>query len=122
MSSTLLYAIGARMEPVRARNNIENSEELTAIIKERETLLDQVENQMAEKLLKFLRERIKPFRTHNHKIWVSYSMGLVAIRINDDYVSDYTAHNTLVDLLWDIENMLEDCPLVSYLEEKVLNP
>lgn len=122
MSSTLLYAIGARREPVRSRNSIENSEELTAIIKERETLLDQVDNQMAEKLLTFLRKQIRPFKTHNHKIWISYSMGLVAIRINDDYISDYTAHNALVDLLWDIENMLEECPLVPYLEDELLNP
>lgn len=117
-----LYHFNGTGEATRACNRIERDAQLNALIEERNTLIEQIDAQMADKLLLFLQDQIKPFKTHSHKIWISYSMGSTAVRVEDEYISDYPGGSPLVDILQEMGQMLDGCPLAPYLEDKRLNP
>lgn len=117
-----LYHFDGRGGATRACNRIEMDAHLHALIEERNTLLEQIDARMADKLLLFLQDQIKPFMTHRHKIWISYSMGSTAVRVEEKCIADYPGGSPLVDILQEMDQMLDGCPLTPYLEDKRLNP
>lgn len=117
-----IYRFDGRGEATRTCNRIERDAQLHALIEERSTLIEQVNERMAEKFLLFLQDQVKPFKTHRHKIWVSSSMGSTAVRVEEKYIADYPGGSALVDVLQEIDQMLDECPLVQYLDGESLNP